>query len=145
MNDLLDLAATRPAVAWLLGYTPFLASIGALVALQSGWRQALVVAALNGALAVVPVACVWGVSELLARRGGTRSWLADRLGAVAGGLVALYVVALTATWAVDVAAATGMGAGLVAALFTAANGVPLALGVGVEAAVLRFRASRRAA
>jgi hypothetical protein len=145
VNELLTLAATRPAVAWLLGYTPFLALIAALVALQSGWRQALVVAALNGALASVPVACVWAVSELLAWRRGTRSWWADRLGAVAGGLVPLFVLALAAIWAFDVAAATGWGALLVAGLLTVANVVPLALGVGIEAAVLRFTASRPAA
>lgn len=118
MKTLLELAATRPVVAWLLGYTPFLVLIAALVTYQSGWRQALVVACVNAALAGLPVGCVWGVSRLLARSGGTRAWWKERLGALAGGLGAFFVLALGATWLFDVALATGAGALLVAGLLT---------------------------
>ncbi|MDP2311148.1 MAG: hypothetical protein Q8P18_34325 [Pseudomonadota bacterium] len=134
MKPLVELAASRPFVAWFLGYTPFLVLIWALVTALSGWREALAVAGVNALFAAIPVGCVWGASLLLARSGASRTWWRGRLVALALGLVLFFALALGAMLYFDVALATGSGTLLITTLTTLANVVPLAMGIGLEAA-----------
>ncbi|MDP2312384.1 MAG: hypothetical protein Q8P41_05725 [Pseudomonadota bacterium] len=156
MKSLLALAASRPVVAWYLGYAPFLLVNTALVAIQSGWGAAGVAAFINAALAAVPVAAVWATTALLARVGGRRSWGTERAIGVAIGLLVTAALGSAVFWGFreegprpgsileEPEPALWMQVLGVGALVAALNLLPLAFGVGLEAAARRLTAPRRA-
>ncbi len=157
MKRLLALAASRPVVAWYLGYAPFLLVLTGIVALQNGWRAAGIAAVVNAALMAVPVGAVWAATALLARSGRPRSWGIERALGVALGILATAVAGALVVWAFigegprsalvlpgEPTPPAWVGALTAAALIVALNVVPLALGVAIEAAA-RISAGRRAA
>ena len=142
MKQLVTLAATRPLVALALGYVPLLLLMAALVVIQSGWSAAGPIMGVNTALVLVPLGCVWGADRLLAHG---RTWWKDRLLAVVGGLVALFLLATGGAYVyeAELVPQSGWVSGpplwlVFPSLLTAVNLVPLLLGIAVEAIARRL-------